>query len=69
MCIGEELTVIDLPDQQYLVLTPDAHVDTATLFAHPKLQRDIASLSVESIQTQCADYVQTLAAPYHNVFT
>ncbi|MFP3365999.1 hypothetical protein R0J93_20320, partial [Pseudoalteromonas sp. SIMBA_148] len=22
-----------------------------------------------SIQTQCADYVQTLAAPYHNVFT
>ncbi|MGP5646541.1 4-(cytidine 5'-diphospho)-2-C-methyl-D-erythritol kinase [Psychrobacter celer] len=67
--IGEELTAIDLPDQQYLVLTPEAHVNTAKLFAHPRLQRDIAPLSVKSIQTQCADYVQTLAAPYHNVFT
>ena len=69
MGIGEELTAIDLPDQQYLLLTPDAHVNTATLFANPKLHRDISPLSIESIQTQCADYVQTLAAPYHNVFT
>ena len=69
MGIGEELTAIDLPDQQYLVLTPDAHVNTATLFAHPKLQRDIAPLSVATIQNQYADYVQTLTAPYHNVFT
>jgi len=69
MGIGEELTTIDLPDQQYLVLTPDAHVNTATLFAHPKLQRDIAPLSVATIQNQYADYVQTLTTPYHNVFT
>ena len=69
MGIGEDLTAIDLPEQQYLILTPDAHVNTATLFANPELQRDIAPLSIESIQTQCADYVQTLAAPYHNVFT
>ena len=69
MGIGEELTAIDLPDQQYLLLTPNAHVNTATLFANPKLHRDISPLSIESIQTQCADYVQTLTAPYHNVFT
>jgi len=67
--IGEELTAIDLPDQQYLLLTPNAHVNTATLFANPKLHRDISPLSIESIQTQCADYVQTLTVPYHNVFT
>jgi len=69
MGIGEDLTAIDLPDQQYLILTPDAHVNTAKLFAHPKLRRDIAPLSVATIQNQYADYVQTLTTPYHNVFT
>lgn len=69
MGIGEELTAIDLPEQQYLILTPDAHVNTATLFAHPKLQRDIAPLSIVTIKNQYADYVQNITAPYHNVFT
>ena len=69
MGIGEKLTAIDLPEQQYLILTPDAHVNTAKLFAHPKLKRDITALSTETIQSQYADYVQTLTAPYHNVFT
>ena len=69
MGIGEELTAIDLPEQQYLILTPDAHVNTATLFAHSKLQRNIAPLSIETIQSQYADYVQTLTVPYYNVFT
>jgi 4-diphosphocytidyl-2-C-methyl-D-erythritol kinase len=69
MGIGEELTTIELPDQQYLVLTPNAHVNTAKLFAHPKLQRDVAPLSVATIKNQYADYVQTLTPPYHNVFT
>ncbi|WP_201588787.1 4-(cytidine 5'-diphospho)-2-C-methyl-D-erythritol kinase [Psychrobacter fozii] len=69
MGIGEELTAIDLPEQQYLILTPDAHVNTAKLFAHPKLKRDITPLSIDIIQSQYTDYVQTLTAPYHNVFT
>ncbi|MGP9491556.1 4-(cytidine 5'-diphospho)-2-C-methyl-D-erythritol kinase [Psychrobacter sp. AOP7-B1-24] len=69
MGIGEELTAIDLPEQQYLILTPDAHVNTAKLFAHPKLQRNITTLSSEIIKNQCNDYVQTLTTPYHNVFT
>jgi 4-diphosphocytidyl-2-C-methyl-D-erythritol kinase len=69
MGIGEELTAIDLPDQHYLVLTPNAHVNTAKLFAHPKLQRNIAPLSVATIQNQYNDYVQNLTAPYQNVFT
>ena len=69
MGIGEQLTAIKLHDQQYLVLTPNAHVNTAQLFAHPKLQRDIAVLSVETIKHKQADYVQHLNTPYHNVFT
>ncbi|MGB2046476.1 MAG: 4-(cytidine 5'-diphospho)-2-C-methyl-D-erythritol kinase, partial [Psychrobacter celer] len=67
--IGEKLTAINLPDQQYLVLTPEAHVNTAKLFAHPKLQRDIAPLSIDTIKNQSNDYVQNLNTPYHNVFT
>ncbi|PYE40976.1 4-(cytidine 5'-diphospho)-2-C-methyl-D-erythritol kinase [Psychrobacter fozii] len=69
MGIGEELTAIDLPEHQYLMLTPDAHVNTAKLFAHPKLQRNIAPLSIETIKNQSNDYLQTLITPYHNVFT
>ena len=69
MGIGEKLTAIDLPDQQYLVLTPDAHVNTAKLFAHPELQRDIALLSIETIKNQFNEYDQHLNRPYQNVFT
>lgn len=69
MGIGEQLTTIDLPDQHYLILTPDAHINTAELFSHPKLQRDIALLSIETIKSNTNDYVQYLNAPYHNVFT
>ena len=68
MGIGEELTAIDLAEQQYLVLTPNAHVNTAKLFAHPQLQRDITALSIETIQNQTNDYVQYLNKPYQNVF-
>lgn len=67
--IGEELTAIDLTDQQYLVLTPNAHVNTAKLFAHPKLQRDIAPLLIDTIKNHSNHYVQNLNTPYHNVFT
>jgi len=69
MGIGEELTAIDLPEQQYLVLTPNAHVNTAKLFAHPKLQRDIAPLSIATIKNHPNDYVQHLNTPYQNVFS
>lgn len=67
--IGEQLTAIDLPDQHYLVLTPDAHINTAKLFAHPQLRRDIDELSVATINALAAHYSQNLLAPYHNVFT
>lgn len=69
MGIGEQLTPINLPDQHYLILTPNAHVNTAELFKNPKLQRDIAPLSIKTIKNQTSDYAQQLNAPYENVFT
>src|SRR5699024_1086530 len=47
----------------------NAHVNTAKLFAHPKLQRDIDALSIDIIKSQTNDYVQHLNSPYQNVFT
>lgn len=69
MGIGDQLTAIDLPEQHYLILTPDAHVNTAELFAHPKLQRDSTVLSIQTIQSEYDNYGQNLIAPYQNVFT
>ncbi|WP_298735072.1 4-(cytidine 5'-diphospho)-2-C-methyl-D-erythritol kinase [uncultured Psychrobacter sp.] len=69
MGIGEELTSIDLPNQHYLILTPNAHVNTAELFAHPTLNRDIAPLSTKTITHQSRDYLSNLNSPYQNVFT
>lgn len=69
MGIGDQLTAIDLPEQRYLILTPDAHVNTAELFAHPKLQRDSTVLSIQTIQSEYDNYGQNLIMPYQNVFT
>ena len=69
MGIGEQLTSIDLPEQNYLILTPNAHINTAELFANPKLQRDIAPLPIETIKSQTNGYAQQLNIPYQNVFT
>ncbi len=67
--IGEQLTPIELPNQQYLVLTPNAHINTAQLFAHPELKRDSSPLSIATIKNQANDYVQSLNTPYKNVFS
>lgn len=67
--IGEQLSPIDLPNQQYLLLTPNAHINTKELFAHPKLRRDMEALTTATIDQQSAHYTQALNAPYHNVFT
>ena len=67
--LGKELSTIELSNEKYLVWTLTLNVNTAELFSHPKLQRDIAPISISIIQNQYADYVQTLTAPYHNVFT
>ena len=69
MGIGEALTPITLPNQHYLILTPDAHINTASLFTHADLRRDIAPLSIAEIKDNSDDYLQHLKSPYQNVFT
>lgn len=66
--IGEILTPIYLPQQRYLLLKPDAHINTASLFAHPLLKRDCASLSHDYLQTHSQDYTDILSPQFFNVF-
>jgi 4-diphosphocytidyl-2-C-methyl-D-erythritol kinase len=37
--IGEKITPIDLPSSRFVVLKPDAGLETAKIFGHPELQR------------------------------
>ncbi len=38
--IGEKLTPIDIPVSRWLVVKPDAGLETKRIFSHPKLKRD-----------------------------
>lgn len=66
--IGEVLTPIDLPTQRFLLLTPNAHINTAQLFAHPKLHRDCPSFSIAEIKQQKANFLNQLSPEFSNVF-
>ncbi len=44
--IGEDLTPIDLAQQIYVVLTPQAHVSTAQVFANSGLTKDTKPLKI-----------------------
>jgi 4-diphosphocytidyl-2-C-methyl-D-erythritol kinase len=44
--VGEALTAIDLPEQHFVVLTPQVHVTTAQVFAHPALTRNTKPLKI-----------------------
>lgn len=66
--IGEQLTPIHLTKQRYLMLLPQAHVNTAKLFAHPDLCRDCPALPLAQIAADSLEYLLALTPPYHNVF-
>lgn len=66
--IGEQLTPINLPKQRYLMLLPQAHVNTAKLFGNPALRRDCPELTLAQITAESLDYLWALTPPYHNVF-
>ena len=63
--IGEQLTPIHLPKQRYLMLLPQAHVNTAKLFAHSDLCRDCPALPLAQIAADSLDYLWALTPPYH----
>lgn len=58
--VGEQLTPINLPEQCFLVLNPQTHVCTKTLFSQPELTRDTKPITIR-------DYLE--GEPTHNDFT
>ncbi|MBL4606863.1 MAG: 4-(cytidine 5'-diphospho)-2-C-methyl-D-erythritol kinase [Pseudomonadales bacterium] len=46
--IGEQLSAITLPEEWYLVVTPDCHVDTAKVFRHKQLTRDTNTIRIRA---------------------
>lgn len=46
---GEQLVASPIAEKWYLVLTPDAHVNTAKLFSAPDLPRDTAKITFAEI--------------------
>lgn len=63
--IGEKLDAINLPQAWYLVLTPDCHVSTATIFCHKSLTRDTPAITVAAFldrggRNDCQSLVETL---------
>lgn len=63
--IGEQLSPITLPEQWYLIISPDCHVDTAKIFQHKQLTRDsntirIPAFLTEGTRNDCEDVVKKL---------
>lgn len=46
--IGEQLTPVSLGERHYVVLIPNAHVDTAAAFQHPDLTRDTSPITLRA---------------------
>jgi len=44
--VGEQLSPIEMPPYWYLVLAPNCHVSTATIFSHKDLTRDSLAITV-----------------------
>ncbi|MDH5649036.1 MAG: 4-(cytidine 5'-diphospho)-2-C-methyl-D-erythritol kinase [Gammaproteobacteria bacterium] len=44
--VGEQLTVIDLPERWYVVLAPDVQVSTAQVFRDPELTRNSPPIKI-----------------------
>lgn len=49
---GDQLQVIELPEKWYVVLCPDCHISTATIFSHKDLTRDTSDITVAAFLEQ-----------------
>lgn len=50
--VGERLQAIELPEKWFLILTPNCHVSTATIFSHKELTRDTSDITVAAFFEQ-----------------
>lgn len=64
--IGDKLSPIDLPHQDYLLLMPKVAVSTAKLFTHPHLVKNTPI--IDDINGQIERFLDNLHAPFHNAF-
>ena len=63
--VGELLKPIELPDNWYLIIKPNCHVSTATIFSHKDLTRDTHPITVAAFlkgggRNDCQNLVETL---------
>jgi 4-diphosphocytidyl-2-C-methyl-D-erythritol kinase len=54
--IGEKITPIPLPPAQFVVIKPDAGLETSKIFAHPALKRDTKADIVNGLARTPYDY-------------
>lgn len=66
--IGEILTPIELPPQRFLLLKPNAHINTKVLFGNAKLQRNCPSFSHDFLQGHSEQFTDNLSNDFSNVF-
>lgn len=66
--VGDILSPIDLPAQQFLVLHPLIHNSTARFFAHPELKKDSPSLSHSELNKSQERFLGRLSPPFYNAF-
>lgn len=66
--IGDALTPINLPHQQYLVLCPPTHNSTQAFFANPALKKDSLPLSHDDIKKNHQAFFGKLSSPFYNAF-
>lgn len=64
--IGEELSAIELPKREYLLLLPDEHSSTAECFAN--LAPNTKMAKIADIASQQDGFLDRLSAPFCNVF-
>ncbi|GAB3092650.1 4-(cytidine 5'-diphospho)-2-C-methyl-D-erythritol kinase [Aestuariicella hydrocarbonica] len=50
--IGEQLQAVEMPEDWFLVLTPDCHVSTAEIFSHKDLTRGTSDITVAAFLEQ-----------------
>ncbi|WP_439134357.1 4-(cytidine 5'-diphospho)-2-C-methyl-D-erythritol kinase [Pseudomaricurvus sp.] len=63
--VGEQLQAVEMPQDWFLVLTPNCHVSTAEIFSHKDLTRDTSNITVAAFLEQgghndCQPLVLTL---------
>lgn len=54
--IGENITPITLPRSQYVVVKPDAGLNTTSIFSHPALKRDTEPAILSGFATNAFDF-------------